>query len=62
MLSGEDVVTKSKTGSGKTLGFLLPIFEKVLALKEKSKMNGSQILMPYALIVTPTRELAYQVF
>ena len=50
-LKGEDVVVKSKTGSGKTAAFALPICEKVIWDENK----------PQALILTPTRELAIQV-
>ncbi len=52
ILSGKDVIGRSETGSGKTLAYLLPIFEK---LDMDSK--GAQ-----AIILTPTHELAAQVF
>ena len=52
VLSGEDVVAMSKTGSGKTAAFLLPLIE---LLKEHSKTVGCR-----AVIVSPTRELALQ--
>lgn len=48
---GLDVIAQSETGSGKTLAFAIPIMEKV----EPGK--GIQ-----ALIVTPTRELANQIY
>ena len=50
-LAGRDVLAKSRTGSGKTLGFALPIVETVVA-----GSNG-----PSALVLVPTRELAEQV-
>jgi superfamily II DNA/RNA helicase len=50
-LAGRDVLAKSRTGSGKTLGFALPIVETVVA-----GHNG-----PSALVLVPTRELAEQV-
>jgi superfamily II DNA/RNA helicase len=50
--SGRDTLAKSKTGSGKTLGFALPIVERLDA--------GSEPL-PAALVLVPTRELAQQV-
>lgn len=49
-LSGRDVMVQSKTGSGKTLVFLLTIFERYL--KDRSSK---------ALVVAPTRELAVQI-
>ena len=49
-LSGKDVMVQSKTGSGKTLVFLLTIFERYLKNRDSK-----------ALIVAPTRELAVQI-
>jgi len=49
--SGRDVIVQAQTGTGKTLAFLLPIFEKV-------KINAP---VAQALIVTPTRELTIQI-
>lgn len=55
-LKGEDVLGASKTGSGKTLAFLIPILE-VLYRKQWTMLDGLG-----ALVITPTRELAYQIF
>eukprot|EP00760_Papus_ankaliazontas_P039298 PhM_4_TR9523/c1_g1_i1/m.83161/K14776/DDX10, DBP4; ATP-dependent RNA helicase DDX10/DBP4 len=55
-LSGSDVVGCAKTGSGKTLAFLLPILE-VLSAEHWGRGDGLG-----ALILTPTRELAVQIF
>ncbi len=52
LLNATDLITQSKTGSGKTGAFVLPL----LSVIEKSH------LAPQALIMTPTRELALQVF
>lgn len=49
--NGQDVIAEAGTGTGKTLAFLLPIFEKI-----NPKSNDIQ-----ALILTPTRELALQI-
>ena len=46
----------AKTGSGKTLAFLIPLLEKLFGLKW-SRDDGAG-----ALVITPTRELAYQIF
>ncbi len=51
-LSGADVLAKSETGSGKTLGFAIPIVERL----DPAEQNR-----PLALILVPTRELAVQV-
>ena len=51
-LEGKDVLACAMTGSGKTVAFLLPILQKLLA-KPRGKTR--------ALILTPTRELAAQI-
>lgn len=50
-LAGRDVLGRSQTGSGKTLGFAIPIVERL----EPSSA------CPSALVLVPTRELAVQV-
>jgi ATP-dependent RNA helicase DeaD len=52
LLSGRDMIVQSKTGSGKTGGFLLPLFEAL----------DPDIKQPQALILSPTRELARQIY
>ncbi|ROP30355.1 DEAD/DEAH box helicase [Couchioplanes caeruleus] len=54
-LRGTDLIGQAPTGTGKTLGFGLPILERVTAPSEGA--DGS----PQALIVVPTRELGLQV-
>ena len=51
-LEGKDVLATAQTGTGKTLAFLIPIIERLLAQKAK----GIE-----ALVLVPTRELAMQV-
>ncbi|KAJ3071370.1 ATP-dependent RNA helicase dbp4 [Podochytrium sp. JEL0797] len=55
-LSGRDVLGAAKTGSGKTLAFLIPLVERLYRMKWSS-MDGVG-----ALIISPTRELALQIF
>ena len=55
-LRGLDVLGAAKTGSGKTLGFLIPVLE-LLWRQKWSSLDGMG-----ALIISPTRELAYQTF
>ncbi|XP_058128593.1 probable ATP-dependent RNA helicase DDX10 [Anopheles ziemanni] len=55
-LRGEDILAAAKTGSGKTLAFLIPIIERLYTLKW-TRLDGLG-----ALIITPTRELALQIF
>ncbi|KAJ1645170.1 ATP-dependent RNA helicase [Coemansia asiatica] len=56
LLAGRDVLGAAKTGSGKTLSFLIPAVELLSRLKFKSR-NGTG-----AIIISPTRELALQIF
>src|SRR3954454_16213399 len=54
-LRGTDLIGQAPTGTGKTLGFGLPLLERVLAPSEGA--DGR----PQALVVVPTRELGLQV-
>ncbi|KAI9887148.1 MAG: ATP-dependent DNA/RNA helicase [Watsoniomyces obsoletus] len=56
-LEGKDILARSKTGSGKTAAYLLPILQSIL--KRKSGINDESYIS--ALILVPTRELAEQV-
>lgn len=63
LLSGRDVVGIAATGSGKTLGFLIPgllRMERLKASGEFKAKNKSNKPSPKILIVSPTRELAMQ--
>ena len=51
ILNNKDVIAEAQTGTGKTLAFLLPIFENI-------SLNSQGI---QALIISPTRELAIQI-
>lgn len=51
LLAGRDCIGNAKTGSGKTIAFALPILQRLLA-------DPYGI---YALVLTPTRELAFQI-
>lgn len=53
-LSGRDVLARGKTGSGKTLGFSIPV---VARIAEGTRVPGR----PRALVLAPTRELATQI-
>lgn len=55
-LQGKDVLGAAKTGSGKTLAFLVPVLEALYRLQWTSA-DGLGVL-----IISPTRELAYQTF
>ncbi|CAG9562302.1 unnamed protein product [Danaus chrysippus] len=55
-LQGKDILGAAKTGSGKTLAFLVPILE-LLFCKKWTRLDGVG-----ALVISPTRELAYQIY
>ncbi|XP_011495146.1 PREDICTED: probable ATP-dependent RNA helicase DDX10 [Ceratosolen solmsi marchali] len=55
-LKGNDILGAAKTGSGKTLAFLIPVLE-ILYCHQWTQLDGIG-----ALIITPTRELAYQIY
>ncbi|XP_055731346.1 probable ATP-dependent RNA helicase DDX10 isoform X3 [Salvelinus fontinalis] len=55
-LQGKDVLGAAKTGSGKTLAFIIPVLE-CLYRQQWTAMDGLG-----ALVISPTRELAYQTF
>lgn len=55
ILRGDDLMAAAQTGTGKTAGFTLPILQKLL---DKPHPKSNHV---YALILTPTRELAAQV-
>ncbi|MFJ8308646.1 MULTISPECIES: DEAD/DEAH box helicase [unclassified Streptomyces] len=63
-LSGADIIGQAKTGTGKTLGFGLPLLERVTvpADVEAGRAKPEQLTnTPQALVVVPTRELCQQV-
>src|SRR5665213_4108215 len=60
-LAGRDVCGKAKTGSGKTLGFGLPMLQRLAADPTLAVENG-QPARPRGLVLLPTRELAVQVY
>ncbi|KAL4969078.1 DEAD/DEAH box RNA helicase [Aspergillus stella-maris] len=56
IMSGRDVIGVAKTGSGKTMAFLIPMFRHIKDQRPLDNMEG-----PVGLIMTPTRELATQI-
>jgi ATP-dependent RNA helicase RhlB len=55
-LTGKDVAGQAQTGTGKTAAFLITIFTRLVSLPKAGNKN------PRALIVAPTRELAFQIY
>ncbi|MEU5192490.1 DEAD/DEAH box helicase [Streptomyces scabiei] len=63
-LTGTDIIGQAKTGTGKTLGFGLPLLERVVvpADVEAGRAKPEDLVdSPQALVVVPTRELCTQV-
>jgi superfamily II DNA/RNA helicase len=60
-LDGHDVIGQAKTGTGKTLGFALPLLERLGAPNDPVHPDHEPSATPQALVVVPTRELAMQV-
>nr|WP_257019063.1 DEAD/DEAH box helicase [Streptomyces sp. TLI_235] len=63
-LTGHDVIGQAKTGTGKTLGFGLPLIERVVVRADVDAGRATEDDLsesPQALIVVPTRELCTQV-
>lgn len=56
-LDGRDLIGQARTGMGKTLGFGVPVVDRVFDAADVAELDGT----PRALIVVPTRELASQV-
>ncbi len=53
-LAGQDLIGQARTGTGKTLGFGVPLLNRI-------KLPGGDAAAPQALVIAPTRELAVQV-
>ena len=60
-LAGHDIIGQAKTGTGKTLGFGVPLLNRVVAPGEDGYDQLPAPGKPQALVVVPTRELAVQV-
>ncbi|KAL9060785.1 MAG: hypothetical protein Q9162_000489 [Coniocarpon cinnabarinum] len=68
-VKGVDVLAQAKTGTGKTIGFLLPVLQRILESKPELADRRGGMRVRYgagrsstlALIISPTRELAEQI-
>ena len=60
-LGGHDIIGQAKTGTGKTLGFGIPMIQRVVSPKDEAFATLKTAGKPQALAVAPTRELAVQV-
>ncbi len=60
-LAGNDVIGQAKTGTGKTLGFGIPLLQRVSGPQDSGFDDLAAPGKPQALVVVPTRELCVQV-
>ncbi|KAK6591654.1 DEAD/DEAH box helicase [Botrytis cinerea] len=64
-LQGSDIIAQARTGTGKTIGFLLPtiqnILEKSPELASRQRYSRARASDIRAIIISPTRELAEQI-
>jgi ATP-dependent RNA helicase MSS116 len=65
-LSGVDIIAQAKTGTGKTLGFLIPVIQRIIENDPQlgEKVRGYKRARPddiRGIVISPTRELAEQI-
>jgi superfamily II DNA/RNA helicase len=60
-LAGHDIIGQAKTGTGKTLGFGIPLLHNVISPGEPGYEDLPAAGQPQAIVIVPTRELAVQV-
>ena len=60
---GKDLISIAKTGSGKTCGFLLPVFHDHQTQQSSRSNSGGRpgFVKPMLLVLAPTRELCVQI-
>ncbi|MEI6815225.1 MAG: DEAD/DEAH box helicase [Bacteroidota bacterium] len=58
ILKGRDIIGCSQTGTGKTAAFALPILQNLVI----QKLPDTERMQPRALVLSPTRELAIQIY
>ncbi|KAL7413097.1 P-loop containing nucleoside triphosphate hydrolase protein [Mrakia frigida] len=56
ILAGHDVLAQAKTGTGKTLGFVIPVLQSLLSQPTPRQHGHVSVL-----VISPTRELAMQI-
>ncbi|KAL1879367.1 hypothetical protein VTK73DRAFT_7098 [Phialemonium thermophilum] len=64
-LAGKDIVAQAKTGTGKTIAFLLPVIQRIIeedrSLSNPMSKKRSSAKDVRAIVLSPTRELAEQI-
>lgn len=62
ILQEKNCVVSAHTGCGKTLAYLIPLVQMVLKHTLYEKGGSTPLNSPRALILTPSRELTYQIY
>ncbi|KAL8162283.1 hypothetical protein V2J09_013772 [Rumex salicifolius] len=60
-LAGRDLMACAQTGSGKTAAFCFPIISGIMRGNNPIRPRGARTANPFALILSPTRELSMQI-
>ncbi|KAH8879697.1 DEAD-domain-containing protein [Thozetella sp. PMI_491] len=60
-MAGKDLVAQAKTGTGKTLAFLVPTIQKMLQANPNMNSRTARSDDIQAIVISPTRELAEQI-
>ncbi|EPE30938.1 P-loop containing nucleoside triphosphate hydrolase [Glarea lozoyensis ATCC 20868] len=64
-LQGTDIIAQARTGTGKTIGFLVPMLQNIIRrnpeLAERKRYSNARASDIRAIIISPTRELAEQI-
>ncbi|KAK9375592.1 P-loop containing nucleoside triphosphate hydrolase protein [Lipomyces chichibuensis] len=58
---GNSALVQAKTGTGKTVAFMIPVIQGVYDILSECEDAERRIRKPVALVISPTRELAYQI-
>ncbi|KAJ8101706.1 P-loop containing nucleoside triphosphate hydrolase protein [Lipomyces tetrasporus] len=58
---GTSALVQAKTGTGKTAAFMIPVIQRVSEILSESEDLERRSRKPLALVISPTRELAYQI-
>merc|ERR1712179_187034 len=61
IMAGRDLMACAQTGSGKTAAFLIPVIHRLIS-SDADPGVGASSASPQALVITPTRELAIQIY
>lgn len=62
IMEGYDMIAGAQTGSGKTAAFILPALQYILNTELEPNDPNDDCANPYCLVISPTRELANQIY